>query len=152
MSLPAWEKLPPIRRCYVRLLDPYGDSFDVWQNHLEATLEGLNEPHRFFRSNTEWQAFLDSQRAIASDWDLRNTFTDADRAFLAELKIAWETLSMRARRYQLYGKPPAHLTTEQLGEAMIRTAKQMTPEERAELRQQLDKSVMRDKKCDPRIN
>ena len=52
MSLPAWEKLPPLRRCYVRLLDPGGDAYDVWQNHLEAELEGLNEPHRKFSAQT----------------------------------------------------------------------------------------------------
>ena len=149
MSLPAWEKLQPLRRCYVRLLDPDGDVFDVWQNHLEATLEGLNEHHRIFRSEKEWQSFLDSQRAIASDWDLRHTLTEADRRLLAELKVAWEPLSMRARRYQLYGK---HLTTEQMMDAAIETVKQMSPEEKAKLREQLDKSVMRDKKCDPRIN
>src|SRR5271155_4771479 len=88
--LPAWEKLPPLRRCYVRLLDPDGDVFDVWQNHLEATLGGLNDHHEVFRSQRQWEMFLDSQRKIASDWDLRNTFTEADRRLLAELKVAWE--------------------------------------------------------------
>src|SRR5580658_2511585 len=90
--LPTWEQLQPLRRCYVRLLDPDGDTFDVWQNHLEATLEGLNEHHRIFRSEKEWQSFLDSQRAIASDWDLRHTVTNADRRFLGSLKILWERI------------------------------------------------------------
>jgi hypothetical protein len=183
MSLPTWEKLPPLRRCYVRLLDPDGEVFDVWQNNLEATLEGLNDHHRVFRSEKQWQEFLDSQRVIGGEWDLRNTLTERDRLFLAELKISWEPLSMRARRYQLYGKPPMSLTTEQLGEAMIQTVKQMSPSEKARLRQQLEKSVqkpapkwmhddflfeeemtkrgrllrvsrdvLRDMKCDPRMN
>jgi hypothetical protein len=95
MSLPTWEKLQPLRRCYVRLLDPDGDVFDVWQNHLEATLGGLNEHHRVFRSEKEWQSFLDSRRAIASDWDLRHTFTDDDRRFLDSLKILWEPETFR---------------------------------------------------------
>ncbi len=141
MSLPAWEKLQPLRRCYVRLLDPDGDVYDVWQNHLEAELEGLNEPHQVFRSNSEWQEFLDSQRAIASDWDLRHTLTDADRRLLAELKVAWEPHSMRTRRYQLHG--PKHLTTEQLMEAAIQTVKQMSPSEKAKLRQQIKQSVQK---------
>ena len=136
-------KVADARPFYVRLMDPFGDTYDVWQNYLEAELSGLDTHHEVFRSNREWQEFLDSQRAIANDWDLRHTVTDFDRHLLATLKIAWEPLSMRARRYQLYGKPPVHLTTEQLGEAMIRTAKQMTPEEKAELRQQLEKSVQK---------
>ena len=125
-SLPAWEKLTPLRRCYVRLLDPHGDVFDVWQNHLEAELEGLNEHHRVFRSNKEWQAFLDSQRAIATEWDLRNTLTKSDQRFLDSLKISW-------------GQPPLSVTIEQLMEAATQTVKQMSPEEKATLRQQLDK-------------
>ena len=143
-SLPAWEKLPPLRRCYIRLLDPDGDVFDVWQNNLEATLEGLNDHHRVFRSNKKWQAFLDSQRAIATEWDLRNTLTDADRRFLDSLKISWEPLNMRARRYQLYGKPPLSLTTEQLADEAIKTVEQMSPAEKAKLRQQLDKGRFKD--------
>jgi hypothetical protein len=95
VSLPTWEKLPPLRRCYARLLDPDGDVFDVWQNNLEATIEGLDTHHRIFRSEKQWQAFLDSQRAIAGEWDLRHTFTEADSAFLAELKISWEHETFR---------------------------------------------------------
>ena len=128
--LPAWEQLPPLRRCYVRLLDPHGDVFDVWQNHLEAELEGLNEHHRVFRSNKEWQAFLDSQRAIATEWDLRNTLTKSDQRFLDSLKISW-------------GQPPLSLTIEQLMEAATQTVKQMSPEEKATLRQQLGRSKPR---------
>jgi hypothetical protein len=138
--LPAWEKLQPLRRCYVRLLDPDGDVFDVWQNHLEAELSGLNEHHRVFRSNREWQEFLDSQRAIATDWDLRHTVTDFDRHLLATLKILWEPLSMRGRRYRVYGK---HLTTEQLMEAAIPTVKQMSPSEKSKLRQQIKQSFLK---------
>jgi hypothetical protein len=104
MSLPAWEKLQPLRRCYVRLLDPDGDVFDIWQNHLEATLSGLNEHHEVFRSQRQWEMFLDSQRKIATDWDLRHTFTDADRRLLAELKVAWEPETFRrARRKASHG-------------------------------------------------
>jgi hypothetical protein len=169
MSLPAWEKLQPLRRCYIRLLAPDGDVFDVWQNNLEATLGGLDTHHEIFRSQRQWEMFLDSQRKIATDWDLRNTFTAGDRAFLAELKIAWEPISMRARRYQVYDSK--HVTTEQLMDAASQTVRQMSPAEKAKLRQQLEKSVQKatafhghdddflfeeDRllrmQCDPRIN
>jgi hypothetical protein len=103
MSLPTWEKLSPLRRTYIRILGPDGTTDDVYRGDLEAALEARDTPHQFFYSQEQWQAFLDHQRHIVDGWDLRNTFTDADRAFLAELKILWEPLSMRARRYQLYG-------------------------------------------------
>lgn len=45
---------------------------------------------------------------------------------------------MRARRYQLYGQPPLSLTTEQLMEAATQTVKQMSPEAKAKLCQQLN--------------
>jgi hypothetical protein len=99
--LPTWEKLQPLRPFYVRLLDPDGGTYDVWQNHLEAELEGLNEHHKVFRSNSEWQEFLSTQRKIATDWELRHTVTDFDRHLLATLKILWEPLSMRGRRYRV---------------------------------------------------
>jgi hypothetical protein len=113
VSLPTWEKLQPLRRCYVRLLDPDGDVFDVWQNHLEATLEGLNEHHRIFRSEKEWQSFLQGQRNIATDWDLRHTLTAADRRLLAELKIVWE--QQEHTRKKIYPPIPA-------GHALVRTS------------------------------
>jgi hypothetical protein len=93
--LPLWEKLPVLRRCYVRLLSPEGDVEDVWQNHLESALEALDTPHRIFRSQKDWDLFLEGQRNIASGWDLRHTITDADRRFLAALRIAWDPETMR---------------------------------------------------------
>jgi hypothetical protein len=114
--LPLWESIPTLRRCYIRLLSPEGDVHDVWQNDLEATLEGLDTPHQIFRSQKQWELFLNSQRAIATEWDLRNTLTDADRCFLDSLKISWEPLNMRARRYQLYGQ--IHPFTERSGVAL----------------------------------
>jgi hypothetical protein len=58
------------------------------------------------------------------------------------------------------------ITTEQLGEAMIRTVRAMSPVEKMRLRRELNRSlltktarrlqrgadVMRDMKCDPRVN
>jgi len=44
---------------------------------------------------------------------------------------------------------PESLTTEQLGEDLLRTIEQMTPEQKAELRKQLDKSF-NSKKGEPR--
>ncbi len=48
-------------------------------------------------------------------------------------------------------EPPVQLTTEQLMDAAIKTVKQMSPEEKAKLREQLEKSL-RDRKCDPRVH
>jgi hypothetical protein len=62
----------------------------VWQGHLEAALEARDTAHQIFRSQKDWGLFLQGHRDIASDWDLRNTVTASDRAFLAALKIAWE--------------------------------------------------------------
>lgn len=47
-----------------------------------------------------------------------------------------------ARRIAKHDAPGTHLTTEQLGEAMIETVKQMTPEEKATLRRRLNYSVL----------
>jgi hypothetical protein len=123
MSLPTWEKLQPLRRCYVRLLDPDGDVFDVWQNHLEATLGGLTEHHRIFRSEKEWQSFLDSQRAIASDWDLRHTVTNTDRRFLDSLKILWERIPPTPAGHSLVRTSDGklwHIPTVNIGKAKQR--------------------------------
>jgi hypothetical protein len=95
-----WEQLPTLRRCYIRLLDPDGDVYDVWQNHLEATLGGLDTHHEIFRSQKQWEIFLDSHRKIAGEWDLRHTFTDADRRFLDSLKILWEPETFRHARWR----------------------------------------------------
>lgn len=48
-----------------------------------------------------------------------------------------------ARRIAKHKAPPIHLTTEQLGEAMIRTVKHMNPVEKLKLRRSLRKSVDR---------
>jgi hypothetical protein len=98
--LPLWESIPALRRCYIRLLSPSGDVHDVWQNNLESTLEGLDTPHRIFRSQKQWGTFLESQREIADEWDLRATFTASDRVFLAELKVVWEPKTMRHARWR----------------------------------------------------
>ena len=112
MSLPTWEKLLPLRRNYLRFLAPDGTTDDVYRGDLEAALEARDTPHQIFTPK-DWEAFLQGQRKIASEWDLRHTFTDSDRAFLAELKIAWEPISMRARRY------PLHIPS---GHALVRTS------------------------------
>jgi hypothetical protein len=71
-----------------------------------------------------------------------------------------------ARRIAKHKAPPIHLTTEQLGEVMIQTVKQMSPVEKMQLRRQLDRSlltktarrlqrckdVLRDLKCSPTVN
>lgn len=100
MSLPTWEKLPVLRRCYVRLLSPDGDVEDVWQGHLEAALEARDTAHQIFRSQKDWSLFLQGQRNIANGWELRNTFTESDRAFLAALKVSWEPETMRHARWR----------------------------------------------------
>jgi hypothetical protein len=43
---------------------------------------------------------------------------------------------------QRIAKHNIHLTTEQLGEAMIQTVKQMNPVEKMQLRRQLDRSLL----------
>ncbi len=48
-----------------------------------------------------------------------------------------------ARRIANHKAPPIHLTTEQLGEAVIETAKHMNPVEKLKLRRELRKSVDR---------
>jgi hypothetical protein len=100
MSLHEWEKLGALRPNYVRLLSRDGRVEDVWQNHLEAALESLDTPHQIFRSQKEWNLFLEGQRDIASGWALRNTFTESDRAFIAALKIGWEPETMRHARWR----------------------------------------------------
>jgi hypothetical protein len=44
----AWEKLPVLRRCYVRPLSPDGDVEHVWQGHFEAALEARDTAHQIF--------------------------------------------------------------------------------------------------------
>jgi hypothetical protein len=100
MSLRVWEKLDPLRRNYVRLLSPDGKVEDVWRNHLEAALEAFDTPYQIFRSQKDWNLFLEGQKDIASGWALRNTVTANDREFLAALKIAWEPETMRHARWR----------------------------------------------------
>ncbi len=71
-----------------------------------------------------------------------------------------------AQRIAKHKAPGIHLTTEQLGEAMIRTVHAMSPLEKMRLRRELNRSllrktarrlqrcadVVRDMKCDPRVN
>jgi hypothetical protein len=47
-----------------------------------------------------------------------------------------------AQRIANHKAPGIHLTTEQLGEAMIQTVKQMSPDEKAELRRNLDCALL----------
>ena len=47
-----------------------------------------------------------------------------------------------AQRIAKHKVPGIHLTTEQLGEAMIQTVKQMNPVEKMQLRRQLDRSLL----------
>jgi hypothetical protein len=71
-----------------------------------------------------------------------------------------------AKRIAKHTAPGIHLTTEQLGEAMIQTVKQMNPVEKLQLRRSLNKSlltktaarlqrskdVLRDMKVSPTVN
>jgi hypothetical protein len=66
----GWEKLPVLRRCYVRPLSPDGDVEHVWQGHFEAAVEARDTAHQIFRSQNDWQLFLQGHRDVASDWDL----------------------------------------------------------------------------------
>jgi hypothetical protein len=99
MSLPTWEKLPPLRRNYLRLLAPDGTTDDVYRGDLEAALEARDTPHQIFTPK-DWESFLQGQRKIAGEWDLRNSLTDGDRRLLAELKVAWEPETMRHARWR----------------------------------------------------
>jgi hypothetical protein len=104
MSLPTWEKLPPLKSGYARLVDlENGRHDDVLFCWLEGAMEASDRPLQILKSQNQWLQFLEWQRGIADEWNLRNTYTERDRGFLAELKISWEPLSMRARRYQLPG-------------------------------------------------
>jgi hypothetical protein len=47
-----------------------------------------------------------------------------------------------AQRIAKHKAPGIHLTTEQLGEAMIRTVRAMSPVEKMRLRRQLDRSLL----------
>lgn len=47
-----------------------------------------------------------------------------------------------ARRIAKHKAPGIHLTTEQLGEAMIRTVKQMNPVEKMQLRRSINRSLL----------
>ena len=67
---------------------------------LEGALEASDRPLQIFRSQKQWELFLQGQREIASDWDLRNTVTANDRAFLAALKVSWEPETMRHARWR----------------------------------------------------
>jgi hypothetical protein len=100
MSFATWEKQPVLRRNYVRLLSPDGGVHDVWQGWLEGALEASDKPLQIFRSQKRWELFLQGQRDIADGWELRNTVTASDRAFLAALKIAWEPETMRHARWR----------------------------------------------------
>jgi hypothetical protein len=99
MSLPMWEKLPQLRRNYLRLLAPGGTTDDVYRGDLEAALEARDTPHQIFTPK-DWEAFLQRQRKVAVDWDLRNTFTGADRRFLDSLNILWEPETFRRARWR----------------------------------------------------
>jgi hypothetical protein len=104
-TIAYWLSLPRVWRGWVRVLTPNGRLLcDCRESELFGVLEIQNEPHTFYRRE-EWREFLtkklrDSQRAIASDWDLRHTVTASDRVFLAELKVAWEPETFRHARWR----------------------------------------------------
>jgi hypothetical protein len=97
-DLAAWEKQPALRRNYVRLIHPDGDVEDIWRGWLEGALEASEKPLQIFTSQKDWELFLQKHRDIASDRELRNTFTEGDRRFLVELKVAWDPETMRHAR------------------------------------------------------
>jgi transcriptional regulator of acetoin/glycerol metabolism len=53
-----------------------------------------------------------------------------------------EAVRKLAQRIAKHDAPGIYLTTEQLGEAMIRTVQQMSPDEKAELRRSLDCALL----------
>ncbi|MGB8801389.1 MAG: hypothetical protein WCC97_11925 [Candidatus Acidiferrales bacterium] len=130
--LPLWESIPTLRRCYVRLLSPEGDVHDVWQNNLEATLEGLDTPHEIFRSQKQWELFLNSQRAIATDWDLRNSFTADDRRFLDALRILWEPETFRHFRWRM-----SHVHDDDFLRDSASSFQELHPEQQEQLRKEI---------------
>jgi hypothetical protein len=92
-----------------------------------------------------------------------------DFLFEEQMKKLSESEMLKLAKRIAKHAPPVHLTTEQLGEAMIRTANQMTPIEKAKLRRTLRginrtvltktakrlqrcKDVLIGMKCDPRVN
>jgi hypothetical protein len=94
LSLPSWEKLPPVKPGYSRLVDlESGRHDDVPFCWLEGAMEASDRPLQILKSQKQWLQFLDWQRGIADAWNLRTTFTAADRRFLDGLKILWEPLS-----------------------------------------------------------
>jgi hypothetical protein len=89
MNIANWEKAPPLKMNWVRLLSPEGDIHDLWRGYLEGALEASDEPLRVFRSQQQWNAFLAQQTAVEGQWSMRETFTAFDREFLSELKVGW---------------------------------------------------------------
>jgi len=100
MRLPAWEKFGGLKRNYVRIIHPGGKVEDLWMGWLEGAMESSDKPLQIFRSQKQWETFLREQRSIATDWDLRNTLTASDRAFLAALKVSWGPRTMRRARWR----------------------------------------------------
>jgi hypothetical protein len=100
VTLPTWERQPVLRRNYARLVRPEGKIEDIWRGWLDGALEASDEPLQVFTSQNDWNLFLQHQREIVSEWNLRNTFTECDRCFLAELKVAWEPETMRHARWR----------------------------------------------------
>ena len=136
MSLQEWEKLDALRRNYVRLLSLDGRVEDVFQNHLEAALETFDAPRQIFRSQKDWNLFLEEQRDIASGWALRNKFTDADQRLLAALKIAWEPKTMRHARWRArHGHDDDFLC--EIGNALATSFQALGPEQQEQMRKKM---------------
>jgi hypothetical protein len=64
----AWEKLLVLRRCYVRPLSPDGDVEHFWQGHFEAALEARDTAHQIFRSQKDWELFLQTKKEILNSY------------------------------------------------------------------------------------
>lgn len=88
-NLTEWKKQPPLKANYVRHLAPDGEIEDIWRGYLEGALEASDEPLQIFRSQKQWQEFLEEQRTIENHWSSRYAFTPYDRIFLERGRVAW---------------------------------------------------------------
>ncbi|MGH9757260.1 MAG: hypothetical protein ACRD4M_05940 [Candidatus Acidiferrales bacterium] len=80
----------------------------------------------------------EEQKHIELIWSSRNAFTVHDTDWLAEMKVVYGNACGLESKAPLDRRAKLTLTTEQLMDAAIQTVKQMSPEEKAKLRADLD--------------
>ena len=135
MSLPAWEKLPPVKPGYARLVDlENGRHDDVLFCWLEGAMEASDRPLQILKSQKQWLQFLEWQRGLATEWNLRNTFTERDRAFLAELKILWEPETFRHARWR---ESHTHVHDDDFLRDFAPSFQELDPEQQKQLRKEI---------------